>query len=88
MKETTDIGEKSGCKEYDKCLEILHLMLDNEASADEEAYLKSHIDKCMVCFEQYEVEKEIRILIKTKITNQPVPLDLAYQIRSKIFKSA
>lgn len=85
MGETTDKEGKSGCKEY---LEILHLMLDDEASKDQEDYLTAHVEKCMSCFEYYEVEKEIRLLIKTKVKSQPVPKDLASEIRRKIFKSA
>lgn len=72
------------CKEFNKCMEILELMLDNEASKEEEQYVNTHIDKCLVCFEQYEVEKEIRELIKTKLSNLPVPADLANQIRTQI----
>ena len=30
--ETADKKEKSGCSEFGKCLEILNLMLDNEAT--------------------------------------------------------
>lgn len=65
-------------------MEILHLMLDNEATEEQKQYVNKHIDSCMICFEQYEVEKQIRDLIKSKIANQPVPSDLINQIRSKI----
>ncbi len=85
MEESTDKAGNSGCSEY---LEILHLMLDNEATEEQEKYLSVHVDKCMSCLKLYEVEKEIRILIKTKITRQPVPHNLASEIRRKIFKSA
>ena len=40
----------------------------------------------MSCLQFYEVEKEIRILIKTKLTSQPVPPGLASEIRRKILK--
>lgn len=76
--------ESSNCKEFTKCMEILHLMLDNEATEEQKQYVNKHIDSCMICFEQYEVEKQIRDLIKSKIANQPVPSDLINQIRSKI----
>ncbi len=72
------------CSEFQKCLKVLHLMLDEEASVEEEAYLVNHIDKCMFCFEQYEVEKQIKELLKTKIAKMPVPSDLALNIKSKI----
>ncbi|MEQ8336278.1 MAG: hypothetical protein RIA62_02960 [Cyclobacteriaceae bacterium] len=85
MEESTDKAGNSGCSEY---LEILHLMLDNEATKEQENYLSAHVDKCMTCLQLYEVEKEIRILIKTKLTSQSVPPGLASEIRRKIFKSA
>lgn len=88
MADTSEARKKNGCKEFEKCLEILYLMLDNEATNEQENYLNSHLDHCLVCFEQYEVEKQIRQLLKTKLTNQAVPADLAQSIRNKIFLSA
>jgi anti-sigma factor (TIGR02949 family) len=79
-----DSNNEGGCKEFKKCMEILHLMLDNEATDHQEQYVKDHIEICMVCFEQYEVEKQIRDLIKTKIEQRPVPNDLIEDIRGKI----
>lgn len=78
----------SDCSEFQKCLEILYLMLDNEASQEEETYLHRHFDNCRVCFEHYEVEKQIRELLKTKLANQPVPADLAETIRIRVSQSA
>lgn len=76
--------QSSDCNEFSKCMEILQLMLDNEASDHQEDYVKEHIENCMLCFEQYEVEKQIRSLIRSKVTNQPVPDGLVDQIRTKI----
>ena len=72
------------CSQYDKCLVILNLMLDNEASKEQEDFFLSHIEKCIVCFSHYNVEKQIRQLIKSKVCKQAVPSSLADQIRSKI----
>ncbi|MFY0688805.1 MAG: anti-sigma factor [Cyclobacteriaceae bacterium] len=65
-------------------MELLNLILDNEATEAEQNYVHDHLESCMVCFEHYEVEKEIRELLKTKINSQPVPKDLASEIRLKI----
>ena len=88
MSETSEKKESKGCAEFKKCLEILHLMLANEASSDEEGYFHEHIGNCMFCFEQYEVEKQIKELLQTKLANRPVPADLAATIRLKVFQSA
>lgn len=74
------------CSDFDKCLQILNLILDNEASEDEEIFFKSHIEKCMVCFAHYNVEKQIRQLLKTKLNHHKVPTALANDIRSKILR--
>lgn len=76
--------DAKNCEEFNKCMEILELMLDNEASTDQELYVNEHIHKCLVCFEQYELEKQIRELIKNKFSNLPVPEGLATQIRTQI----
>jgi len=88
MSEPSEKKESTGCKEFDQCLEYLYLMLDNEATDAQETYLKNHLESCMICFEQYEVEKHIKDLLKTRITKQPVPADLANIIRTKVFQSA
>jgi len=72
------------CSDFDKCLKILDLILDNEASSDQESFFHAHIEKCMVCFGHYNVEKQIRQLLKTKLNKQPVPVTLATEIRNKI----
>ncbi len=59
-------------------------MLDNEANPNQEEFFLTHIEKCMVCFAHYNVEKQIRQLLKTKLNNKAVPSALANDIRSKI----
>lgn len=87
MSDTSGKNGSSGCQEFRQCLEILYLMLDNEASGSQEDYFHKHVDHCMVCFEHYEVEKHIRELLKARLANQPVPSDLAQTIRQRIFQS-
>ncbi len=73
-----------GCSDFEKCLRILNLMLDNESTPAQEDFFYGHIENCMVCFAHYNVEKQIRQLIKTKLNNKAVPFPLADEIRSKI----
>ena len=72
------------CGNYDKCLRILNLILDDEATPSQEAYFYDHIEKCMVCFAHYNVEMQIRQLMKTKLCQKMVPNELADEIRKKI----
>lgn len=75
---------KEDCKESVKCIEILHLLLDNEASTVEEDYLRSHLDSCLACLKNYKVESEIRNILRTKLEKREVPLDLLAAIKTKI----
>lgn len=75
---------KEGCQESVKCIEILHLLLDNEASKDEEDYLRSHLDICLPCLKNYKMESEIRHILKTKLEKREVPQDLLDVIKNKI----
>lgn len=73
-----------GCREARKCIEILHLLLDNEASLDEEDYLRKHLESCLPCLKNYEVETQIRNILRTKLEKKEVPADLLNAIKSKI----
>ncbi len=67
-----------------ECLEILQLLLDKEASQEQEQFVNDHIEECIHCFEHLQLEKGIRELIRTRIANLPVPDGLANEIRAKI----
>lgn len=72
------------CKNFEKCFRILNLILDNEASHEEESFFYGHIEKCMICFGHYNLECQIRQLLKTKIAREPVPSNLFSEIKSNI----
>ena len=72
------------CKDFEKCLKILNLMLDNEATEEQETYFHAHIENCMVCFAHYNIERQLRKLIKTKVGFKPIPKELAKEIRGRI----
>ena len=73
------------CPQQVKCFEILNLLLDNENTKEEENYFYDHIVECWSCFKDYELEKAIRELLKTKLDKKSVPSrlieDLKIQIR-------
>ena len=75
-----------GCGDFDKCLKILNLILDNEATPAQEDFFKTHIENCTVCFAHYNVEKQIRQLLKSKLNNKSVPSALASEIRGRILQ--
>ena len=75
------------CPEIDKYLAILRLILDNESSAEEEQYLMTHLDQCSCCLKEYEIETQVRELLKSKMKSKSVPSGLANSIKAKIIQS-
>ena len=76
--------QSSNCEEREKCLEIIHLVLDSEATEAQEEYLRQHIDMCIQCLENFNIEKEIRTALKTRLESLKVPKDLVSTIKQKI----
>ena len=74
-------SKKHHCSEF---LDVVNLILDNEATEDQENFVREHIEDCTGCLEKYELEKKIKELLQTKISKKPVPLNLANEIRVSI----
>lgn len=78
----------SGCPEEQQCLEVLEIILDNEATPEQEKEYFDHIQKCWTCYQNYNLENVIRELIKTKIERKQVPEDLVTRIKTEIGRSS
>lgn len=74
---------KQDCNDKRNCLEKLQLILDGEATDEQKADFKLHIDDCMPCFQHYHFDQGIKELLKLKCTSQ-APTDLIESIKSKI----
>lgn len=74
---------KKDCPNQKDCLAMLQLILDGEATPEQKASFKSHVDECMPCYQHYHFDKAIKELLKLKCTSQ-APVDLIESIRSKI----
>lgn len=72
------------CSEHTKCMELLQLVMDEEASEEEKSYYFRHLEKCMSCYRAYNLETEIRKVLRSKIENRKVPADLISSIKLKI----
>ncbi len=66
------------------CMEMLQLILDGEASAEQQAYFKSHMDKCAPCFKTYDLDITIKELLKTRCCGDSVLAGLVDQIKNQI----
>jgi mycothiol system anti-sigma-R factor len=66
------------------CIEMLQLILDGQATAEQQAYFKSHMDKCAPCFKSYDLDSTIKELLKTRCCGDSVPVGLVEQIKIQI----
>ena len=66
------------------CMEMLQLILDGEATAEQKDYFKQHMDHCMPCYKEYNVDMAIKELLKANCCGGNCPEGLADQIKSKI----
>jgi len=66
------------------CVEMLQLILDGEASPEQEVYFKNHMDKCAPCFKSYQLDMSIKELLKSRCCGDPVPHGLVEQIKMQI----
>jgi anti-sigma factor (TIGR02949 family) len=83
-----NLDNSYACPDHERCLKLLQLVLDNEAPETDRTYYLQHIEKCMPCYRTYNLESEIRKILRSKLEKKRVPTDLAASIRSKIQETA
>jgi anti-sigma factor (TIGR02949 family) len=75
---------KQDCSNKKDCMEMLQLIVDGEATAEErEHFLKHHLEECLPCYRNYHLEVEIRQLLKSKCSGQ-APQDLIDTIKARV----
>ncbi len=60
MENSSDVG----CSNFEKCYEILKLMVDNQATGEQKEYFSEHMEKCIHCLKQYNLECEIKLMLQ------------------------
>jgi mycothiol system anti-sigma-R factor len=70
------------------CMEMLQLIIDGEATNEQQDYFKAHMDSCMPCFKTYNMDMAIKELLKTRCCHGPIPSDLIDQIKMQIEQNA
>lgn len=69
------------------CMEMLQLILDGEATAEQQTYFKTHMDLCMPCFKSYNLDMSIKELVKSRCCSDHLPSGLVEQIKLRISQS-
>jgi len=66
------------------CIQMLQIILDGEATADQRAYFKDHMDKCMPCFKGYEVDMKIKEMLRIKCCGDDASRNLVEELKTQI----
>ena len=74
-------GHESEC---DKIAKLLDLMIDGEASIEEQSYFNTHIEGCVPCLESHEKQKLLKGLVCGHLKRVIVPESLALSIKARI----
>jgi mycothiol system anti-sigma-R factor len=71
------------CKD---CVTALYSVLDGEASSQQQEYFMKHIQDCAPCFQQYEIDRSVKEMLRYKLAHKVVPPSLIHSIKQKIDK--
>jgi mycothiol system anti-sigma-R factor len=75
---------KQDCPNQRDCMDMLQLILDDEASAEQRHhFMTHHLEQCLPCYRNYHLEVEIRHLLKAKCTD-PAPQDIIDTIKARV----
>ena len=75
---------KGPCKDHEKCIHIINLIIDGEANEEEETFFYAHIQDCLHCAQYYKLEQYIREAIRKKLILKEAPEDLIQEVRQKV----
>ncbi|TXK50806.1 hypothetical protein FVR03_03900 [Pontibacter qinzhouensis] len=78
---TSAEGRETECE---KVANILDLVIDGEASTDEQHFFNSHIEECVSCFESHQKQKLLKSIISGHLKRVIVPDRLATSIKARI----
>lgn len=69
-----------------KLVDILELIIDKEANAEQEQFFKNHIEGCAPCLHNYEIDEAMYQLIREKLEKKECKISLLDSIKSEINK--
>ena len=66
------------------CMQMLQIILDEEATSEQKIFFAGHMDRCMPCFKTYEVDMTIKEMLRIKCRGDQVSQDLVEQLKNQI----
>ncbi|OKL39017.1 anti-sigma factor family protein [Pontibacter flavimaris] len=64
--------------------DMLDLMIDGEASSEEQRFFNDHIEECVNCFENHQKQKLLKGLVSGHLKRVIVPQSLVRSIKARI----
>ncbi len=80
--QTNPFIQRDGTKP--SCMQMLQIILDEEATPEQKVFFAGHMDKCMPCFKTYEVDMTIKEMLRIKCRGDQVSHDLVEQLKNQI----
>ena len=74
-------GQETECEKVSK---LLDLVIDGEATSEDQKYFNHHIEDCLACFENHQKQKLLKGLVCGHLKRVIVPESLALSIKAKI----
>ena len=74
------------CDDCNKVVDMLHAVIDGEASCEELNQFNEHLDRCVKCSDHVQNEKRLFEEIKSKIKTRSCPEALLSSVMGKIKK--
>ncbi|PRY16174.1 putative zinc finger protein [Pontibacter ummariensis] len=78
------VSEEGYDTECEKVANMLDMVIDGEASTEEQVYFNNHLEKCVSCFESHQKQKLLKGLVSGHLKRVIVPESLALSIKAKI----
>jgi mycothiol system anti-sigma-R factor len=67
---TTEPGGLAGSPDCADSLKELYGFLDGELTVERRAHIKVHLDDCLQCYEAFDFEAELRIVISARCRDE------------------
>ena len=74
--DSSDLATSEDCAES---LKELYSFLDGELTIERRGHIQTHLDDCLQCYEAFDFEAELRIVISTRCKEE-VPDDLRSRV--------
>jgi mycothiol system anti-sigma-R factor len=78
---------QANCSACNDFKEVLYLIMDGEATKEQEAFFKQHIDECAPCLDHYNIEQSMVRIIREKLDKKTCPEQIIRAIKAKIDES-